>query len=207
MKLLDNSANIVISPPLAGTSQFLYLSLKESLKSKIPVLIILTDKSPEDFKKDLLKNKMFIGANEAQENLMFVDCYSRNTGGDVKDSNSIKRVSGPLAMNEISIAVSEAERKFIKKSEKHLVILDSLSTLLMYSNPQAVGRFIQVLIAKIRQAGGSVIFTLEEGMHDEKVMVTIEHLMNSIIHVKLSDGKVLVKASGISGFEDWTSPA
>jgi peptidoglycan/xylan/chitin deacetylase (PgdA/CDA1 family) len=66
-----------------------------------------------------------------------------------------------------------------------------------------VGRFLQILIAKIKNAGGSVLFTLEEGMHDPKDMVTIEHLMQAIIHVKKEKEKIVIKADGISGFEDW----
>jgi hypothetical protein len=74
----------------------------------------------------------------------------------------------------------------------------------MYSNPQMVGRFLQVIIAKVKKAGGSVLLTLEEGMHDEKVIVTIEHLMDVIIHVKKEEDKVLVRADGVAGLERWS---
>jgi len=196
-----NSASIILSSPLSGKKEFLYQKLQESLKNKEPVIFLLTDSSPEDIKKELVKNKIFYGA--AGNFLKFVDCYSQQAGNNVEDTSDIKRVSGPLALNEISISLAQLEAELYRLSPKHLVLFDSLSTLLMYSNPPMVGRFLQILIAKIKNAGGSVLFTLEEGMHDPKDMVTIEHLMQAIIHVKKEKEKIVIKADGISGFEDW----
>jgi len=201
-KLPENSASIVIGLPLSGKNQFLYNYMLEALKNKEPVLFIETDKAPEDIKKELVKNKIFYGAYV--KILRFVDCYSQQAGNNVKDTNDTIRVSGPLALNEISIAISKIEAEFYKLNPKHRIIFDSLSTLLMYSNPQMVGRFLQILIAKIKKAGGSILFTLEQGMHDKKDIITIEHLMSAIIHIKHEKDKILIKADGIKGFEDWS---
>ena len=200
-QLPPNSASILVGPPLSGKKELLYNYMLEGLKNKEPVLFILTDISSEDIKKELVKNKIFYGpyANI----LRFVDCFSQQGGSQVHDTSDTKRVSGPLALNEISIAVSKIEVEFFKLNPKHRIIFDSLSTLLMYSNPQMVGRFLQIQIAKIKKAGGSILFTLEEGMHDKKVMITIEHLMQAIIHIKKEQNKVLIKAEGIEGFEEW----
>jgi len=202
LTLPPNSASIIVSPPLSGKKEFLYQHLIQSLKNKEPVVFLSTDASSEDVKKELVKNKIFYGASGNM--LKFIDCYSQQAGNNVEDTSDTKRVPGPLALNEISIAIAQIEAEFYKISPKHKIIFDSLSTILMYSNPQMIGRFIQVLIAKIKNAGGSVLFTLEEGMHDPKDMVTIEHLMNAIIHVKKEKNKIRIKAEGIKGFEEWS---
>ena len=119
---------------------------------------------------------------------------------DAKDTENVKYVSGPLALNELSIAIGEFGREFLKKEFEYVIIFDSLSTLLMYSNADAIARFLQILIAKIKNLNGSVVFTLEQGMHDEKAVVTIEHLMDSIIEVKKENSKVFSKENGGS----WT---
>ncbi len=201
INLPPNSASIVVSPPLSGKKEFIYNYLQETLKNKEPVIFLSTDTSPEDIKKELVKNKIFYGPYA--KILRFVDCFSQQAGSQVQDTTDTKRISGPLALNEISIAVSKIEAEFSKLNPKHRIIFDSLSTLLMYSNPQMVGRFLQIQIAKIKKAGGSILFTLEEGMHDKKAMITIEHLMQAIIHIKKEQNKVLIKADGIQGFEEW----
>ncbi len=201
ISLPGKSASIIVSAPLAGKKDFIYKHLRERLEEGEPVIFLLTDSSPEDIKNELVKDKFFFG--KYVELFRFIDCYSQQAGNLMQDKPDTRRVAGPLALNEISIALAQLEAELHKKNEKHTVIFDSLSTLLMYSNPQMVGRFLQCLIAKIRGAGGSVIFTLEEGMHDPKDMVTIEHLMNVIINVKKEEGRVMIKASGLEGSNDW----
>ena len=61
-----------------------------------------------------------------------------------------------------------------------------------------------MLLAKIKNAGGSVLFTLEEGMHKPQDMITIEHLMQAIIHIKHENEQIMIKAEGIEGLEEWT---
>lgn len=195
--LPGKSAFVVIGPPLGGKKRFVFQYLKSSLKKGLPVVFLSTDSSSEDVKRALVRDRICKGV------FRFIDCYSLQAGDSVSDTDDIRFVSGPLALNEISIALAEFEKEFSLINVSHLVVFDSLSTLLMYSNASMVGRFLQVLIAKIRASGGSIIFTLEQGMHDPKDMVTLEHLMNSIIHVKYSKNKHLFMAQGIEGFEDW----
>ncbi len=47
------------------------------------------------------------------------------------------------------------------------------------------------------------MFTLEEGMHKPEDMITIEHLMQAIIHLKKENDKIVVKADGIPGLGEW----
>lgn len=201
--LPENSAMILVGPPLSGGRHVLYDYMLDGLEKNEPVLFISTDRSPEQIKKDLIKDKIFVTKYEENDFLKYIDCYSHQTEELLKDTDCIKRISGPLALNEISIALSEIEAEFFRKSKKHRIIFSSLSTVLMYSNPQMVGRFIQVLIAKIKKANGSVMFAMEEGMHDPKVIVTIEHLMDAIIHVKKEKDAIMIKADGIKGLGDW----
>jgi len=196
------SASLIISPPLKGKKEFLYQYIKENLKNKNPIIYLLTDSSPEDIKKELVKNKIYYGAKKGL--LKFIDCYSQQAGNKVEEKEDIKRISGPLALNEISITLAKFEAELHKTNKTHKIIFDSLSTLLMYSNPRMVGRFLQTLVAKIKNAGGSILFTLEKGMHDKKDIVTIEHLMQAIIHVKKKNNKTLIKTEGIEGLEKWT---
>lgn len=189
----SQSAFVLIGPPLTGKKEFFYDWAFEGLKSGESVCFVTTDASAENVKKELVAQKFFYGQYENKGMLKFIDCYSHNTDEFLPDTSNIKRIPGPLALNEISIALSEIEREFLKLSENHRIVFNSLSTLLMYCNAEAIARFVQVLIARIKKAGGSVIFTLEEGMHPSNVMVTLEHLMDKIIQVKKENGNVFFK--------------
>jgi hypothetical protein len=190
-----NKAELILSKPLEGKQESIDNYVKNAIKENKTLLFVLTDKNPEQLKQELLKDKLFF------KSLYFVDCYSQQAGLNCQKAENIKYVSGPLALNEISIAVSDFQREFLKKEMHHLIIFDSISTLLMYSNADAIGRFLQILIAKIKNLEGNMLFTLEEGMHDEKAVVTIEHLMDSVTEVKKDGNKILTKESGGSWAE------
>jgi len=186
----SKKSKLVLSKPLEGKREFIENYAKNAIKENKTLLFVLTDKNPEQLKQELLKDKIFF------KNIYFVDCYSQQAGLNCQKSENVKYVSGPLALNEISIAISDFQREFLKKEMPHLIIFDSISTLLMYSNAEAIARFLQVFIAKTKNLEGEVVFTIEQGMHDEKAVVTIEHLMDSVIEVKKEGHKILAKESG-----------
>ena len=177
---------LVLSKPLEGKREFIENYAKNAIKENKAILFVLTDKSPEQMKKEMLESRIFF------KNFYFVDCYSQQNSGTQKDDDNIRYVSGPLALNEISIAISEFGREFMKKETDYEILFDSLSTLLIYSNAEAIARFLQVLISKVKQLNGDILFTLEEGMHDEKAIMTIEHFMDSVVDVKKEGKKIIM---------------
>lgn len=192
-----SGATLVLSKPLEGKKEFLDSYTRQMIKENKELIFVLTDKTPAQKKQELLKNKIFF------KNLCFVDCYSQQAGEESKEDENVKNVAGPLALNEVSIALSEFGRDFAKKQAPHSIVFDSLSTLLMYADANAIARFLQILIARIKKFGGDVIFTIEEGMHDPKAIATIEHLMDEIIEVKKETGRILFKSKGFEN-RDWT---
>ena len=187
-----NSATLVLSRPLEGKREFIEDYAKKAIKDSRQLILVLTDKNPEQIKKEMLDDKIFF------KNLYFVDCYSSQNSEKIKDSENVRHVSGPLALNELSIAISDFGREFAKKEASYSVIFDSLSTLIIYSNAEAVARFLQILISKVKQLNGNILFTIEEGMHDEKAITAIEHFMDSIVKVKKGGNKVMasIKEAG-----------
>ncbi|MFH1592125.1 MAG: ATPase domain-containing protein [Candidatus Woesearchaeota archaeon] len=190
-KIPERSAILVIGPPLSQKDKIFYEIVSKALNNKKTVLFITTDHFPKDVESSLQKNKILPEKYEKEGNLKFIDCYSAQTQNTVSDTAVIKRVPGPLALNEISVALAELENYFYKKNKKQYVFFQSLSTLLMYSTPEAVGRFVQIITARTKNVDGSIVFIIEKGMHDEKVVASMEHLMDGVVEV---DGrKVKVK--------------
>ncbi len=182
-KIPERSAILVIGPPLSDKKNILYKLVLSALKKDEPVLFITTDNFPSDIEKDLEKNKILFKKYEKQGCLKFLDCYSSQASPSTSDTPIVTHISGPLALNEISVALSEIESYFYKKSKKQRIIFQSLSTMLLYSKPEAIERFVQVIIAKTKNANGTIFFTIEEGMHDQKTIIGLEHLMDGIIEI------------------------
>jgi len=172
-------ANLILGPPLEGKRELTLALTKTSLAKNIPEIYILTDDSPETLMKKFIKSNIIL----KQDLIKFIDCYSHNLGIFSNDTPNIKRVSSPLAFNEISITITELQKEILRKWQEHQILFDSLSTILLYANSSTVARFLQILIGKIKKAGGDIFLFLEEGMHDEKTIITMEHIVDGVVRV------------------------
>ena len=69
---------------------------------------------------------------------------------------------------------------------KHVrIVLDVLSSLLVLHPMESVYRVLSSLFAELKQHDVVLVATLEEGMHDAKVVSTISELFDGVIEFKL----------------------
>lgn len=177
------SCILLLSPPMIETRLFCLEFIHRGLEDNIPGLIIEMDDSPEKLKLKALRYKWPLVNGEKDNMLKWVDGYSSKSNKNISDTKSIKRVSGPLALSDISIALSGAQALFKKKSDTYKLVFDSVSTILLYNKPTTVYRFLQVITAKVKNSEGVGLFVLGHGMHDSKIEMTIRHMMDGTIEL------------------------
>jgi len=68
-------------------------------------------------------------------------------------------------------------------------VFDSISTLLLYADPALVVKLIPVVIAKGKQANYTQLLILEEGVHDEKTVSTLNYVSDGVIEFKMEEDK------------------
>jgi len=172
---------LIMSPPLSELSIFGLEFLYDGLKRGEPGVYVTLDDSPESLRLKALKFGWPL-INAARSGLMrWLDVYSIHANKDVKSTESILRIGGPLALTDLSIALSQIQNGFHRLSGSYRFFFDSLSTLLLYNSPNTIYRFLQVINSKLKMSNGVGFFTLMQGMHDEKVNMTIRHLMDGAI--------------------------
>ncbi len=172
---------LLISPPMIETRLFCAEFVFRGLQEDIPGLFIEMDDSPEQLKLKALRYNLPLVNAENRNMLKWIDGYSARASKKIKDTKAIKRVSGPLALSDISIAISGAQTLFHTKSDTYKLVFDSISTILLYNRPETIYRFLQVITAKIKNSDGVALFVLGQGMHDSKVEMTIRHMMDGTI--------------------------
>ena len=184
---------LLFGPPFSGKHNILSRSIKESLTKKTAMLFIITDLSPDEHFK-LLFNK---NGSSVRSQINYIDCYSNHTADPEDDKQRIRRVTGPAALSEISIAISERIDAIKNEDFDSLVIVfDSLSTILLYVALPDVTRFLQAILRKIKDTATNIFFLMEEGMHDENSDVSIKHLVEHIIFTKKTGNTIYFKTSG-----------
>ncbi|MCD6279165.1 hypothetical protein J7J26_00115 [Candidatus Micrarchaeota archaeon] len=93
-------------------------------------------------------------------------------------STSRYNVQGPNALNDLSILLSHLLERI--PSTKR-VLFNSLSTLLLYNDPDTVYKFIQIIGARLKNSNATSMFLIESGMHSNEIIATIEHIMDDEI--------------------------
>ncbi len=169
-----NSIMLVLGEPGTGKSTFSFNFIHEGLLDDESCIFISTSDTPE-FMLDTMEA---IGLDHtASRNLSFIDCYSWRLGTPPKAKYSI---SQPTDLNQLSLAI---DRALGDGKPPYRIVFDSLSDIMLHVKPEVAMKFIQVISAKVKGAGGVGIFTLEEGMHEEKHVKTIEYLADGVFNM------------------------
>jgi len=190
----DKSSMMILGPPKCGKTLLGLHFLFEGLRNNEHGVFIVTNTFPEDIVKRL---ENFGQVDKILKNglLKFVDCYSIHSGMHKENTLFIIRVTGPTALTEIGIAFSETIKK-IPKNDTIRVVFDSVSTLLLFNNPHIIETFVQRMNGKMKAAGATSMFIVEEGMHDEKDVTTLNSILDAIIHMKKTGDKRVIELDG-----------
>lgn len=175
-----------------------------NLEKKIPAVVVLTDASAADMRKQLAASDPKYTAHEKAGLIRFVDTYSRSIG-IAENHPCIEYVDGLLNFNAVSLAINNAEREFIREYAQHAFVLDSVSTIIAYTNAATAFRYLQVLLGKTKAAGATGLLTLSQGMHPDSEVQMVKHLVDGLIELRNDQGKTLlhVEGAGTSDSRGW----
>lgn len=184
---LEGSAILLVGRPRSGKTILALQYLYNCLKNGHACILILTNNSGENIVKRLEHYGWKL--EKYKKNLKIIDAYSRITG---KKKFIIK--IGKAALSDIIIATSQALSSF--KNKKISIILDSLSSLLLYNELPKVADFLEELIAKIRTEEHTGLIVIEKGMHEPTTIALLESLTDSTIIFEEKNKKHFISARG-----------
>jgi KaiC/GvpD/RAD55 family RecA-like ATPase len=193
---IKNSSNImIIGPPMNGKGTIMNDIVYQGLKAGGSAVIVNT----RDTGENVIDWFNYNHPDITLESLCIVDCVTKTMGVPTIDIANIKRVSSPADLTDIGIKISQFLEYFrIKKNtQKTTLCINSLSTILMYSNIQTVFRFLHVFTNRVKAAGARGIYVVEEGMHDEQSITTLKQLCDGMIEVKSENNVNLIRMVGI----------
>jgi len=173
---IDSNNIMVIGPPLVGKSIFVRNIVCEKVSNGFGGVYITTKDTAETVLDWFRKFDL--------SDIKIIDCVSRTIFSDAPDTDDIKRVS-IMDLTGISVRINMFLERFWKSGRRDVVIaFDSISTVLMYLNPQTVFRFLHVLTNRIKSFGALAFYTVDENMHDERTIAMLKQLFNGVIELK-----------------------
>jgi len=195
---IKKGSNIMlIGPPMCGKEIILYsIMYHGTSKNENAVITVSTRESAIHILEWFNEQKLILPLARVG----IVDCVTKTLGGASVENENIKIASSPVDLTGIGVKISQFfEEYFMKKNiRKTQLHINSLSTILMYSNIQTVFRFLHVFTGRIKAAGSLGIYVLESGMHDEQAISTLKQLFDGMIEIKSENDKNFIRAVGLS---------
>jgi len=186
---------LVIGPPMSSKDVLLMQMTAYAFMNNEAVIFVSTN-IPGNKLVDMLHD--IDGFNE--EKIGIVDCIARTLGSMSPETDLIQMASSPVDLTGIGVRISKYfEDFYMRKGIKKIrLIMNSLSTILMYSNIKTVYRFLHVFTGRTRSADALGLFGIESDMHDEQTLSTLKQLFDGVIELKMEGDKEYIRAVGFT---------
>jgi KaiC/GvpD/RAD55 family RecA-like ATPase len=195
---IKKGSNIMlIGPPMSGKEAILnHIMYHGAVNNENAVITVTTRESAIHILDWFKEHKLDL----PMERIGIIDCVSKTLGGPAVENESIKIASSPVDLTGIGVKISQFfEEFFMKKNTQKIQLhINSLSTILMYSNIQTVFRFLHVFTGRIKAASALGIYVIESGMHDEQAVATLKQLFDGMIEIKSEEDKNFIRVVGLS---------
>lgn len=194
---VEPGTNILVSgPPLSGKRRLALDVLARGASDGDGSVIVTTRDSADR----VLADFETLLAEPERAHVGIVDCVTQHQGRSTSDTEFVKYASSPTDMTGIGIKFSEfVEEFYIERGlERNRVAVDSLSTLLMYSDIQTVFRFMHVMTSRIDDADAIGIHVIESTAHDREDLNTLKQLFDGVVEVD-ADRSVALRLPGAVG--------
>ncbi|MFP3950090.1 MAG: RAD55 family ATPase [Candidatus Micrarchaeia archaeon] len=161
-------ATIMLTAPSGPEKQcFASHFVNRGMEQRDTIIYITTDNSPKDIEKTAAGWDLhFKGPGQ----LYYINCYSK---GKTTKMNNVYDVSGPGALNEISLYISEILRQ--NRGGRIRLVFHTFSTFALYNQQGSLFKFLQSVEERVKRANGTTLLLVEEGMHEKKFVTTLRH--------------------------------
>jgi len=194
---IKKGSNIMfIGPPMCGKEAILNHIVYHAAKNENAVITVSTRESAAHILEWFKENKLTL----PMAKIGIVDCVTKTLGVAAVENENIKIASSPVDLTGIGVKISQFfEEFFMKKNARKIQLhINSLSTILMYSNIQTVFRFLHVFTGRIKAAGALGIYVIESGMHTEQEVATLKQLFDGMLEIKSENDRNFIRAVGLS---------
>ncbi len=194
---IKKGSNImIIGPPMSGKEVILNLIMYQGAAQNENAVIAVNTREPGTVILDWFKeNRLILPSSR----IGIVDCISKIIGGEEDENEIIKIASSPVDLTGIGIKISQFYEKFLMADNirKVQLSIDSLSTLIMYSNFKTVFKFLHVFTGRIKEAGGLGVYVIDSGIHDMHVIAGLSQLFDGMIEVKSENDRNFLRLVGL----------
>lgn len=180
-----NSSTILYGTPGVGKSILCQRFLFEGLKRGESCIFMTLDVRPDTILESM---KRFGWNSQKRGEIIFFDCFSYRISTQAPAKFA---ATGLSDLNQL-VMILEDILGTLKGRPKRLVI-DSLSTLFLYSDPELAPKFLKDFLADAISENATVLMTVEEGIHDSQTVAMLNYLADGFIEMKFDMDRRFLK--------------
>jgi KaiC/GvpD/RAD55 family RecA-like ATPase len=178
---LTQVSYMLVGPLGSGKTTYAEAFLAEGIAQGFPAVFVTTDVSPRVIRNDMSRHGWSTEIQETSSQFVFIDGYSERMGAP--KSGSARSLAKVDDISELGIVLSEVLEELVVAR----VVIDSLSTLILHSNEATMPRAVQRLSGRVTQSSHSIMYVLEDGVHDEKTYATFSYLADAVLRFRINE--------------------
>jgi KaiC/GvpD/RAD55 family RecA-like ATPase len=192
-------AQVLINGPAhTGKDVLGRLFSTEGLRSGIPTIWVVTDKTWRAVRDDLEALYPKFAEAERAGMVRYVDVYSLSVSSPAPAPGvRFLSPSDKAILDQLGQAVHAFAEELKEKFHGYRLVFESVSTITAYLDTTATFRFLQPFVGRRKLDGAVGYYVLESGMHSEADLETLEHMVDGSLNLKIEQMKTFLAVRGI----------
>jgi hypothetical protein len=116
------------------------------------------------------------------ENVFFIDAISKSVSQEIRLTSNCLFIPSPSHLTDMGIALTQALESMKERKNKFL-ILDSISTLLIYNEFETVAKFVHFIVSRLRVFGLVGLIISVEKLLDEKMINILMEICDEVVEI------------------------
>jgi hypothetical protein len=116
-----------------------------------------------------------------EREVWLVDAAPSGGEREAPDRLTVEPVGSPADLTGVGIALEECCERLASADGSPVCWVPSLTALLQYVDAQRGYRFCNAVANRVAGVGGSTLFTLQPGAHDNQTVATFESLVDAVV--------------------------
>jgi KaiC/GvpD/RAD55 family RecA-like ATPase len=171
---------LVLGPPGAGKSILSKRFLYTGVEAKDDTFLVATSEGED---RVLETMQLFNWDRGVEKYLHFLDCYSWKSG-----KSKSKYSASLMSLTDVSVGITSIiDDEGVKPDDDSRIVIDSFTDVINYGGAERALRLLDTVHTKLQTRGVTGLVLLEEGVHDEKTVKSVEYATDGTIRMKFSE--------------------
>jgi len=197
-------SNILVSgPAMSGKAGLCTAMLADGSRSGEGAVIMTTGDRADEILDDYRTRVEDLD----ESRVAVVDCRGDGSRSDERTAEGayVYHVTSPGDLTGVGIGITKGLETLANNgAEEGRFALDSLSTMLTYTDRKTVFKLCHVLSSRLDSAGYVGLFTIDSEAHDDQTIQVIKQAFDGMIEIRDNDGAREARLLGLAGQPtDW----